>query len=146
MTQEAITRSPVGHRLLTACTAASLAVLRPVFFGHAIVIPVLTLAQATQRLAADIGLVLCTDDFDLGRGLDLARRVKARFPDIPVLGCRVLGDELSAKDLQIATILMTTAGAADFVALPNLRKQYGIREADDRFRGLVLRHAGQRRA
>jgi hypothetical protein len=128
-------------RLLTACTASSLTVLRSVFFGHAILIPSFTTGQAIQRLAVDIALVLCTDDFELNPVLDLVRKARAAFPNIPVVCCRAFGPALSPREFEATKIMTNTVGAADFVALPNLCHQYGVTEGVDRFRHIVMSHA-----
>jgi hypothetical protein len=127
-------------RLLAACTRPSVHALSRIFHRHALLIPTFNTIQAIGRLAIDIDVMLCTDDFELGRALDLMRKAKAASPNTPIVGCRVLGDALSSSDVQVAKIMTTTVGAADFIALPNLQRDYGSEEADRQFRQLVLRY------
>jgi hypothetical protein len=101
---------------------------------------VATLHDARDALAADgeIVLVLCGVHFDESRMYDLLRYVRATYPALPFLCCRVLDSEIPQISREAIRIAAEALGATFFVDLPSLKKQLGAPAGEQRFRALVL--------
>jgi hypothetical protein len=107
---------------------------------------VATLQEAREALGVDdaIVLALCGVHFDESRMYDLLRYVRATYPALPFLCCRVLDSEIPQISREAIRIAAEALGATFFIDLPSLRKQLGAPEGEQRFRALVLGTLGIR--
>jgi CheY-like chemotaxis protein len=105
---------------------------------YAEVLPVYEYDEAVSILRArDIDLVLCGMFFNETRALDLLRFVRADFPQVPFIACRI-GDRVVAPIMAEAMgIAAKSMGAVAFIDMPLLHADAGT---DVEFRSLVLRH------
>ena len=94
-------------------------------------------AVATLRARRDVDLVLCGVFFNETRAFDLLRLVRAEFPSLPFVACRI-GDRVVPPAMAEAMgIAAKSMGAVAFIDMPLL---HADASTDVEFRGLVLRH------
>lgn len=103
------------------------------------VVPVYTFEDALKQLNGSdgLGLILCGMYFAETRMFDLLRLAREKFPEIPVVCCRVGQSEVPQVTLEAVAIAAKSMGAVEFVDMPLLRPDA---VADQEFRSMVLRH------
>ncbi len=77
-----------------------------------------------------MALILCGVHFDDSRMFDLPRTARSDFAAIPFVCCRIQAIDIAAKSL----------GAAAFVDMPGLSREFGNDGAEAQFRSSVLAH------
>jgi CheY-like chemotaxis protein len=99
-----------------------------------------TVREAVQHLQEGVDAVACGLHFDSSGMFDLLRLAKADdlTRGTPFLCFRDLDSEFGRPLLESLSISCVAVGATGFVDLFHLKTQYGLREADARFRQALL--------
>jgi hypothetical protein len=104
---------------------------------------VASLAAARDQLARQpIKLVLCGVHFDESRMYDLLTHVRATYPQLPFICCRMLDFEIPAISREAIRIAAEVLGATYFLDFPALKMDLGDAPAERRFRALFLATLG----
>jgi CheY-like chemotaxis protein len=132
-------------RILGADAEQGIRTLRAVLGESAELIPADSLNQAVRVLENPVDLIICGIQFDESRMFDLLThaRQEPRVQDIPFLVFRDLESELDPMFFKSLQISVTALGATGFVDLFALKQEYGIREADAKFRRIILDLLGE---
>lgn len=128
---------PPRPTVLLACTAQSLARLRPLLADLAEVMPAFTLDDALSRLGHEPSLIVCNMKFDDSRMLELAAQASRDYPHIPFLCCRTSPSDLPAASMHAADAAAANLGAAGFFDLVAMSVRLGDEEAAARFKARV---------
>ena len=105
---------------------------------YAEVLPVYQYDEGVSVLRArPIDLVLCGVFFDETRAFDLLRFVRAEFPHLPFVACRIGERTVPPVMAEAMGIAAQSMGAVAFIDMPLL---HADADTDVEFRGLVLRH------
>lgn len=129
------------NKVLAADKPEGIQTLRNILSGHADILSASTLSDAAAMLnGQSVDLILCGIHFDDSRMFDLLglARQSARTKDIPFLVFRDMANQLDqtfSKSIEIAAMLL---GAIGFIDLFSLKQNFGIVEAYEQFRRLVL--------
>lgn len=125
--------------LLIASRRVALDALAPLLRGHFSLEHSETLSEAERLLEkrVDIEGVLSTVSFDDHRMFDLLRLVKAKYPEIPFIACRVRDTELTKISLEGVRIASDALGASVFVDITALADRYGDGELSAKVCGLI---------
>lgn len=131
---------PPLKRILVADLPAGVATLENVIGIEAVILGANSLPQAISFLRSTVSLVVCGIHFDDSRMFDLLRMAKAdpSTRDVPFLCYRDMDSALSSTVLESLRIACQALGAAAFVDLFELKSRYGVQEADQRFRQVIL--------
>ena len=132
----------VKRKVLAAVPSPALAILERALGEHVQLVAVHNLDQAVGCLRAqtEMALILCGVHFDDSRMFDLLRAARSDFAAIPFVCCRIFHAELPHVTIQAIDIAAKSLGAAEFLDMPALARQFGNDGADARFRGAVLAH------
>jgi len=128
--------------LLLACRKVAYEALSPILRDCFRIIHTATLSETLQTLKREtaIDVILSTVSFDEHRMFDLLRDVKARYPKLPFIACRVQDTELNQISLEGVRIASQALGAAAFVDLTELAERYGDRSVAEKACSLILAH------
>jgi DNA-binding NtrC family response regulator len=129
----------VRRKILVAMRHEGVVAVERALGRYADLVPAYAFEDAVRRMRErnDINLVLCGMYFAETRMFDLLRLVKAKYPRIPIVCCRVGQSEVPQVTLEAVAIAAKSMGAEDFVDVPLLRPDAA---ADQEFRSMVLRH------
>lgn len=124
--------------MLAADTPTGLETLRVVFESMELCYAQ-SIEEAIELLRTDIDIIVCGIHFAESRMFDLLRLAKANSATraIPFVCYRDLDSELGSAVLESLEIAAKALGAATFVDMHTLKRQYGVTNADDRFRQIV---------
>lgn len=131
---------PALRRILAADVPQGIQTLRNVLTAEAEIVVASTMEEAMSLLKGGADLIVCGIHFDESRMFDLLRVAKAdpATRPIPFLCFRDMESELAQPVLESLQIACNALGAVAFVDLFQLRSVYGVREAHERFRHMLL--------
>jgi hypothetical protein len=125
-------------RILAAVRPQGGVAVRRALGEYAEVLPVYQYDAGVSVLRTrPIDLVLCGVFFDETRAFDLLRFVRAEFPHLPFVACRIGERTVPPVMAEAIGIAAMSMGAVAFIDMPLL---HADADTDVEFRGLVLRH------
>jgi hypothetical protein len=124
------------HKLLAALRPEAIVAVKRALGEYAELLPVHSFDEAVKRLREEpeVDAVLCGIYFAQTRMFDLLSVVRADFPDIPFVCCRIGDSDVPGVTLEAIGIAARSMGAKAFINLPVMRAA----DFDAEFRSRVL--------